>query len=124
VARALVLTADLLFGSNVQGMLSAAGHEVELAAGEDALRAALLREPAQIVIADLTDSERELESVQSVRELREEGFLDGVPLLAFYSHVEPGVREMAEAEGFDLVVPRSRMAREAPALVGELIAPS
>jgi CheY-like chemotaxis protein len=121
VARALVLTADLLFGSNVQGMLGAAGHEVELVAGEDALREALMREPAQIVIADLTDSERELESVQSVRELREEGFLDGVPLLAFYSHVEPAVREMAEAEGFDLVVPRSRMAREAPALVGGLI---
>jgi nucleoside-diphosphate-sugar epimerase len=121
VARALVLTGDLLFGSNVQGMLAAAGHEVELVAGEDALRAALLREPAQIVIADLTDAERELESVQSVRELREEGFLDGVPLLAFYSHVEPGVREMAEAEGFDQVVPRSRMAREAAALVGGLI---
>jgi CheY-like chemotaxis protein len=124
VARALLLTADLLFGSNVQGMLAASGHEVELAAGEDALRAALLREPAQIVIADLTDSERELESVQSVRELREEGFLDGVPLLAFYSHVEPGVREMAEAEGFDLVVPRSRMAREGGAIVDGLIAPS
>jgi CheY-like chemotaxis protein len=124
VARALVLTGDLLFGSNVQGMLAAAGHEVELAAGEDALRAALLREPAQIVIADLTDSEHELESVQSVRELREEGFLERVPLLAFYSHVEPAVREMAEAEGFDLVVPRSRMARDAPALVDGLIAPS
>jgi CheY-like chemotaxis protein len=118
VARALVLTGDLLFGSSVQGMLAAAGHEVELAAGEDALREALLREPAQILIADLTD--HELQGVQTVAELREEGFLGGVPLLAYYSHVEPGVRELALAEGFDLVVPRSRMAREAAALVAGL----
>jgi DNA-binding response OmpR family regulator len=120
LARALVLTADLLFGSNVQGMLAADGHRVELAGNEGALRESLIAEPAQIVIADLTDNE--LEGVQSVRELREEGFLDGVPLLAYYSHVEPGVRELAEQEGFDLVVPRSRMAREAAALVRSLIA--
>ncbi len=120
MARALLLTGDLLFGSNVQGMLGAAGHEVELAGDEDALRDALLREPAQIVVADLTD--HELEAVQSVRELREEGFLDRVPLLAYYSHVEPGVRELAEGEGFDLVVPRSRMAREAAPLVDGLLA--
>ncbi|HEY7836941.1 MAG TPA: hypothetical protein VIB59_05710 [Solirubrobacteraceae bacterium] len=122
MARALVLTDDLLFGSNVQGMLAAAGHDVELAADEDALREALVREPAQIVIADLTD--RELEGVQTVAELREEGFLEGVPLLAYYSHVEPGVRELALAEGFDAVVPRSRMARDAPELVGGLLAAS
>ncbi len=120
MARALVLTADLLFGSNVQGQLSAAGHAVVLAGGEDALRAALLDEAAGIVIADLTDES--LKGVQAVRELHEEGFLDGVPLLAYYSHVEPAVRELALAEGFDLVVPRSRMAREATELVAGLLA--
>ena len=119
--RALLFTHDLLFGSNVQGMLLAAGHEVELAHDEDALREALMREPAQVVIADLTEPDRELEAVQSVRELREEGFLDGVPALGYYSHVEPGVREMAEADGFQLVVPRSRMAREGAELVSQLI---
>jgi hypothetical protein len=124
VAHALVLTNDLLFGSNVRGALAAAGHEVELLAGEDALRNALMasadRGGRVIVIADLTEPDRELEAVQSVRELREEGFLRGVPLLAYYSHVEPGVREMAEAEGFDLVVPRSRMAREGAELVSSM----
>jgi hypothetical protein len=55
-----------------------------------------------------------------VRELREEGILSGVPVLGYYSHVEPGVRELAEAEGFDMVVPRSRMAREAAQLVAGL----
>ncbi len=116
----LVLTADLLFGSNVQGMLLAAGHEVEMAGGEDALRQALIREPARVVVADLTD--HELAGVQAVAELREEGFIGGAALLAYYSHVEPGVREVAEREGFDLVVPRSRMAREGAQLIDSLLA--
>jgi len=118
VARALVLTDDLLFGSNVRGMLAADGNEVELAGGEDALREALIREPADVVVADLTANE--LERVQSVRELREEGLLGGARVLGYYSHVEPGVRELAEGDGFDLVVPRSRMAREGAQLVRDL----
>jgi CheY-like chemotaxis protein len=118
VARVLVLTADLLFGSNVQGMLAAAGHEVELAAGEDALREALLRAPADVVVADLTSEQ--LERVQTVRELREEGLIGRARTLGYYSHVEPGVRDLAEGDGFDLVVPRSRMAREGAALVATL----
>ena len=42
--------------------------------------------------------------------------------LAFYSHVETDVRELAEQAGFELVVPRSRMAREGGALVERLVA--
>ena len=121
MARVLLLTSDLLFGSNVQGALLASGHAPELAADEDALRQALLREPAAVLIADLTSEE--LKAVQAVAELREEGLLPGVRLLAYYSHVEPGVRDLALAEGFDLVVPRSRMAREGAALVDALSAP-
>ena len=41
----------------------------------------------------------------------------GVPVLGYYSHVDVETREAAEAAGVDLVVPRSRMARELPALV-------
>src|SRR5690348_244382 len=96
-------------------MLVAAGQEVEVAGGEDALRAALLRAPAEVVVADLTD--HELQGIQTVTELREEGLLGDAALLAYYSHTEPGVRDLALAEGFDLVVPRSRMAREGARLV-------
>jgi hypothetical protein len=45
-----------------------------------------------------------------------------VPIVGFYSHVETDVRSQAEAAGFELVVPRSRMAREGAALVERLIA--
>jgi hypothetical protein len=40
-----------------------------------------------------------------------------VPTLAFYSHVEADVKTAAEEAGFDLVVPRSRIAREGAAVL-------
>ena len=121
MARALVLTADLLFGSNVQGMLAAVGQEVELVADASGLRDALVAEAPAVVIVDLTDEA--LQGVQTVTEMREEHLLAGISVVGYYSHVEPGVRELALAEGFDLVVPRSRMARECPQLIEQVLGP-
>jgi DNA-binding NarL/FixJ family response regulator len=121
VARALVLTADLLFGSNVQGMLAAVGQEAELVADASAFRDALVAAAPVVVIVDLTDEA--LQGVQTVTEMREEHLLGGIPVVGYYSHVEPGVRELALAEGFDLVVPRSRMARECPQLIEQVLGP-
>jgi hypothetical protein len=47
--------------------------------------------------------------------------LGEVRRLAFYSHVDVAVRERAEQAGFELIVPRSRMAREGSALVSQLV---
>ncbi len=46
----------------------------------------------------------------------------GIPALGFYSHVDVDARKRAEEAGIDLVVPRSRMARELPALAERLLA--
>ncbi len=45
----------------------------------------------------------------------------GMPVLGYYSHVDVDTRKVAEAAGVDLVVPRSRMARELPELVERLL---
>ena len=42
-------------------------------------------------------------------------------MLGFYSHVDVDTRRRAEAAGVDVVVPRSRMAREMPELVESLL---
>jgi hypothetical protein len=42
-------------------------------------------------------------------------------VLASYAHTAPEVRARALEAGFDLVVPRSRMAREGAALVERLV---
>src|SRR5437588_211677 len=71
---------------------------------------------ADVLVVDLTaDAGERIEQARGAREA-------GVPMLAFYSHVETEVRALAEQAGFDLVVPRSRIAREGAALVERLSA--
>jgi CheY-like chemotaxis protein len=125
MARVLALTRDLLFGSQVQGALTLAGHDVELLGDEARLRERLTgaahpgRPAADVLVLDLTDGE--LDGASIVEALAREGGLDGMRTLGYYSHVEVASRERAEQAGFDVVVARSRMAREGVALVEGLL---
>ncbi len=101
MARVALLCPDLLFGSKLQGALTAAGHEV---LPPDA--------QADLLVVDLTsDSEERIAASAGA----------AVPRLGFYAHVEQDVRRRAEEAGFDRVVPRSRMAREPAVLVEALL---
>jgi len=104
VARVLALVADLMLASRVEAPLAAAGHEV-------VVRGELGPDPAgfDAIVADL-----ELVDPAAVAAA-------GPPCLGFYSHVDVETRRRAEAAGFDLVVPRSRMARELPDLLAGLL---
>ncbi len=116
MTRVVALVPDLLFGSQVQGQLAAAGHEVELVG--DAQRARERLREADVLVVDLTNPD--LDGAALVREWSEDGVLKTVGTLGFYAHVDPAVRERALAAGFDQVVPRSRMAREGAELVSQL----
>lgn len=110
MARVVALVPDLFFAAKVRETLTSAGHEVELvrthveAIGAD----------ADVVIVDL-DADDVNPSVL-VSDLR------GTPTLGFYSHVNEDVKHAGRLAGVDMVVPRSRMAREMPKLVEDLIA--
>ncbi|MGO9487583.1 MAG: hypothetical protein ACLQBB_00975 [Solirubrobacteraceae bacterium] len=117
----LVLSADLMFGSRLHSALTSAGHDVELVADQDALRERLgdrADAPARALLVDLTDAE--LGGAEALEALRDEGRLGELRTLAFYSHVDAAARERAGQAGFELIVPRSRMARESPALLARL----
>jgi hypothetical protein len=102
LARITAIVPDLFFASKVKETLAAAGHDVTVVSAGAPLEADLL-------VVDLdaagTDVERPL----------------GTPSLGFYSHVDVETRARAQEAGFDLVVPRSRMAREMPELVAGLL---
>jgi DNA-binding response OmpR family regulator len=119
VAKVALLSPDLLFGSKVEGGLRAAGHEVTRYDEDEQARAAAAE--ADVLVVDLTaddyDGATLVDSMKMGREL------EGVPTLGFYSHVDQETPRRAEEAGFDLVVPRSRMAREMAALVERLVAP-
>jgi hypothetical protein len=106
VARVIAISADLLLGSKVEAMLSAAGHDVTLA---PALAEAPLDE-VELIVADL-----DAENPEALVGL-------GIPVLGYYSHVDVGTKQTADAAGIDLVVPRSRMARELVTLAAGLLA--
>jgi hypothetical protein len=113
VARVVAFIPDLLFGSTVVGALSAAGHEPVLASDAGALTVAL--PGAQLLIVDLTyDVDERIALVSEARP-------EGLKILAFYSHVEADVRDRGLEAGFELVIPRSRMAREGMTLVDRLL---
>jgi hypothetical protein len=114
VARVVALIPDLLFGSNVVGALGAAGHETVLVADAEAARREL--PGAQALVVDLT-----ADSAARTKQVRPLIGTHGVKTLAFYSHVEHDVRTQAEQAGFDLVIPRSRMAREGAAVLARLV---
>ena len=105
MARVVAISSDLLLGSKIEGMLSAAGHEAGLS---PSLAEAPLDE-AELIVADL-----DVESPEALVGL-------GVPVLGYYSHVNVETRRLAEAAGVDLVVPRSKMVRELPELVEALL---
>ena len=96
MARVAVVVPDLLFGSRVQGGVQAAGHELVGSAAD-----------ADLVIADV--------------EVVDPAGVEGTRRLGFYPHVQPELKRRAEAAGFDLVVPRSRIARELPELMERLL---
>jgi hypothetical protein len=119
MARVLALVPDLLFGSRVQAALRAAGDDVELLSDAGALRRRLRdSSPETVLVVDLADAR--LQGAELLEELGREGLLEDAATLGFYSHVDVATRERAQRAGFDLVVPRSRMAREAGELVARL----
>jgi CheY-like chemotaxis protein len=113
MARVVAVFDDLLLGSNVLGMLRAAGHEADLqGAGAHPDRAA-------VIIVDLGAAS--FDGIALVERLRADGELESTRTIGVYSHIDAETRNRARASAFDLVVPRSRLAREGAALVDRLL---
>ena len=104
---------DLLFGSKVQGMLAAAGHEVQVTARRRP-RSRHAR-GADLLVVDLCEDSAGRLAVLGPA-------IAATRTLAFYLHTDVETRRAALAAGCDLVVPRSRMAREGAALVDGMLA--
>ncbi len=119
MTRVLALVPDLLFGSKVKAMLEGAGHEVEMAQSETDVWDQIAG--SDVLVVDLTTGD--VDGAALLDTLRSGGEGNHVKAMAFYSHVDVDVRREAEAAGFDLVVPRSRMAREGAELVARLSSP-
>jgi hypothetical protein len=106
VARVVALVPDLMLASRVEATLAAAGHEVAICPDLGTLPIG----DADLIVADIGEVDPAAVANR------------GLPVLGFYRHTDPGTRDRAEAAGVDLVVPRSRLARELPELADRLLA--
>ena len=108
MARVVAHLPDLLFGSKVHGMLVAGGHDVQAAGSAPEVPA------GDLLVLDLCED--------SASRLAQFGpAIAATRTLAFYLHTDVETRTAALAAGCDLVVPRSRMAREGATLVDGLL---
>ena len=105
MARVLSIADNLMLGSKVEAALTAAGHEVTTSRSIEETT----WDGVDLIVADL-----DVENPGALVGL-------GMPVLGYYSHVDVETKEAAEAAGLDLVVPRSRMARELPNLAEGLL---
>lgn len=103
VARVLAVVSDLMLASRVQESLRAAGHEVSVVSSLPGSA------DADAIVCDLDAVDADAVAAT------------GIPALGFYSHVDAETKRRGEAAGLSRVVPRSRMARELPRLIGGLL---
>ena len=101
LARVALVCPDLMFGSRVEEARRAAGHEVTRERGG-----------ADVVVVDLTADGIDLAELGA----------ENRPTVGFYPHVDVDTRRRALEAGFDVVVPRSRMARETAEVVEKAMA--
>ncbi len=103
MAQILAVVPDLMLASRVREGLLAAGHEVEVVSAlPDSVE-------ADAIVCDLEAVDAEAIAAT------------GLPTLGFYSHVDAETKARAKKAGVDVVVPRSRMARELSRLVEQLL---
>jgi hypothetical protein len=105
MARITALVQDLMLASRVRTSLEASGHEVE----QDS------ELPDELDGIDLVVADLDAVPPEELSEL-------GVPVIGFYSHVDVEMKKRAEQVGLTLAVPRSRMSRELPELVSQVLA--
>jgi hypothetical protein len=105
MARIVVIAPELLLGTKVSETLTAVGHEVTLS--PSAAEAPL--DEADLLVADLERTQPD--ALVGL----------GMPVLGYYPHTDVELRKTAEAAAVDLIVPRSKLVREMPQLVEQLL---
>jgi DNA-binding NarL/FixJ family response regulator len=102
----LALVDDLVFASRIQVEAENAGAQLQRLSSAKALRDAVRVERPALIIVDLDGMG--FDGVAALQDLREEPAADGVPRLAYGSHVEPERLAAAAAAGPAEAMARSR----------------
>jgi CheY-like chemotaxis protein len=108
---AAVLTDDVFFSSKIREAAKSQGLAADFIKSTDGLIERLASHPPSLIIIDLNC--RKLEPVRLISEIKSNPSLKGVFMIGYLPHVETDLKRMASEAGCDMVLPRSRFAREA-----------
>jgi CheY-like chemotaxis protein len=113
--RVALVVPDLLFSTRIEATAAQTGVAVTSLPADEAF-AACAAEPPDLLVIDLTGPG---DPVALAGALRQAEATRGIPIVAFYPHVDQALRERAVAAGIPQVLPRSAfVARMAEILRG------
>ena len=109
-----VLVEDLLFRSKIETNASRLKIETVLLNGESPIQ-----EGISLVVLDL--HLKGTEPVEWIRQFKQNGQTQRIPILAFFSHVEADLKKRAVEAGCNMVVPRSVFSEQLPQLLARYV---
>lgn len=113
--RILALVEDLFFAAKIVETAKLTGAEVETVSHGDALLQRCIEERPSLVIVDLNAPGAK--RGESIRRLKANSALAGIPVVGFLSHVEVDLAEAARKAGCDRILPRSKFTAELPQIL-------
>jgi CheY-like chemotaxis protein len=113
--KVLAGVSDLFFQAKIAETAKHLGVDLAFARSFDQVMERVAAEPPALLILDLNaDPCRPLEVVAR---LKADPALQGVPVLAYLSHVQAELKRQAEAAGCDRILPRSAFSANLPEIL-------
>ena len=118
----LAVVDDLFFLAKLEETARQVGVELATVRAADFRLESVRQQRPALAIFDLNATSGN--AVELVRQLKADGELAQIPVLAFLSHVQVDLQRAAQQAGCDQVLPRSQFTATLPALLQRFAAPS
>ncbi len=119
VRTVIAIVDDMFFVSKIRATGKALGMIVKFPRTVEALRGCINDEVPSLIIVDLHNAK--VDPLELAKELKSSEISRDIPLLGFFSHVQPELQRNALLAGYDEVLPRSLFARDlAHVLAGQI----
>lgn len=114
MAQVVALVDDLFFQAKLIETARQLGIELRSCTTPDALLAEVAKEAPKLVVVDLNARNQPIEAIERMK-----AEANGIPLVAFLSHVQVELAERARAAGCSEVMPRSQFTRNLATILAQ-----
>lgn len=112
--RVVAVVSDLMFTVKIQEGAKRAGMEVVFVQTEQGALEQARQAPA-VIILDLNNSS--VQALDVISKLKSDETTSKISLLGYVSHVQTDLKHTAQAKGCDLVIARSALSQNLPAIL-------